>query len=270
MDGEIAEVAIRATGYSWQTDYGIAADGTMELTGREYKVRFYVNEDRMLKPGDLVRMRARLRLTDEGGAEEPTFHRTSGILLLAYPKGEAQVQEQAGTWRDLPANWSHRLTQIIAESFPADTFAFAKALLLGDKSDLSWSQSGIFSRSGISHIVAVSGLHVSILFALIYTLSGKMRFTAAIFGIPMLILFACVAGLSPSIVRACIMQSVMILALLFRREYDPPSALATAVIVILFANPFSVVSVSFQLSCGCIVGIFLFSARFLLTISINF
>ena len=67
MDGETTEVTIRVTDYSWESDYGIAADGTLELSGRQYKVRFYLNEDRKLVPGDVVRLRAQMRLTDEGG-----------------------------------------------------------------------------------------------------------------------------------------------------------------------------------------------------------
>ena len=133
MDGVETEVTIRVTDYSWQTEYGIAADGELELSGRRYKVRFYVNEDRQLEPGDVVQMRARLRLTDEGGEQEPTFHRTSGILLLVYPRGTPTVEEGEPSWRDLPALWARRLKEILSEAFPADAAAFAKALLLGDQ-----------------------------------------------------------------------------------------------------------------------------------------
>ena len=164
VDGETVPVTIRATGYSWPTQYGTGCDGEMELAGRTYKVRFYRNETEALEPGDVVTMSAQLRLTDEGGDREPTFHRTSGILLLAYPRGDSLAADGEPELRDLPAVWANRLKGIIGESFPADTFAFAKALLLGDKSGLSWEQSREFSFSGISHIVAVSGLHVSILF----------------------------------------------------------------------------------------------------------
>ena len=74
-------------------------------------------------------------------------------------------------------------------------------------------------------------MHVSILFSLVYLLCGKKRVLTALIGIPVLILFAAVAGFTPSIVRACIMQSLMILALLLKREYDPPTALGFSVLV---------------------------------------
>ena len=80
-------------------------------------------------------------------------------------------------------------------------------------------------------------------------------------GLPALLLFAAVAGFSPSIVRACIMQGIMLLALLVDKEYDPPTALAAAVLVLLAVNPLSITSVSLQLSAGCMAGILLFTQR---------
>ena len=257
LDGEEVPVTIRATGYSWETEYGVAADGELMLTGRRYKVRFYVNEDRQIEPGDLVCMRSELRLTDEGGADEPTFHRTQGILLLAYPRGDAEVTEGLQQLRDLPALWAERLKGILEDAFPADAAPFAKALLLGDKSGLRWDQSRDFSRSGISHIVAVSGLHVSILFALVSLMTGKRRFLTAIIGIPVLLFFGAMAGFTASVTRAVIMQIVLLLALALNREYDPPTALAAACLVMLLECPLIIAGIGFQLSVASVAGIFM-------------
>ena len=257
-DGEEVSVVIRATGYSWETEYGVAADGEIELSGRRYKVRFYVNEDRKIEPGDLVRMQARLRLTDEGGEQEPTFHRTRGILLLAYPRGEVILEDLPPELRDLPARWAERLKGIIDEAFPSDAAPFAKALLLGDKSDLQWSQSRDFSRSGISHIVAVSGLHVSILFAFFSMVTGKRRFWMVLLGIPVLILFGAMAGFTASVTRAVIMQIIFLLALALNREYDPPTALAAVGLAMLLECPLVIAGIGFQLSFASVAGIFLF------------
>ena len=79
------------------------------------------------------------------------------------------------------------------------------------------------------------------------------------FGVPLLLVFAAIAGFSPSIIRACSMQILMLLALLADKEYDPPTALAFAVLVILGVNPRIITSVGFQLSVGCMIGIFAFT-----------
>ena len=257
VDGQTVSLSIRVTGYSWETEYGCAADGLSEINGREYKLRFYLNEPAQLEPGDRVELNARLRLTDEGGAQEPTFHRTSGILLLGYPQGEWTITEHQPEKRDWPALWAWRLKGVIAECFPEDVSAFAKALLLGDKSDLSWDRSRDFSRSGISHIVAVSGLHISILFAFVQMVTGKRRFLMAIVGIPVLLFFGAMAGFTASVTRAVIMQIVLLLAQVLNREYDPPTALAAACLLMLVQCPLIIAGIGFQLSVASVAGIFL-------------
>ena len=79
--------------------------------------------------------------------------------------------------------------------------------------------------------------------------------------LPALALFAAVAGFTPSVVRSCIMVALMILAQILKREYDPPTSLAFAALVMLVANPLSITAVGFQLSVGCVAGIQLFGKR---------
>ncbi len=262
-DGKTVSTSVTVTEYSQETRYGIRAEGEIYLDNKTYDVLIYRNENLELKPGDVLEGDFLLRLTAPGGSKEMVSYQGQGLWFIAYPRGEIAVTEgNSNALRYFPQHLRRALLSRLENLFPEDTMAFAKALLLGDTEDLTYAQDTALKISGIRHIVAVSGLHVSILFALIYLLAGTKRFLTALLGIPMLMLFAFTAGLSPSILRACVMQSLMMLALLLRREYDPPSALAFAVIVILGFNPFAISSVSFQLSCGCIVGIFLFSGRF--------
>lgn len=259
MDGRAVELDIAVTEYSRPSEYGITAEGRVDINGKTYPVQFYVNEDISLAPGDRVTGGFNLRYTG-GGSEDPTYHRGEGIFLLCYPKGENKIVTQTeAKVRYLPALWRQKILLHLQNLFPEETAAFAKALLLGDTRGLDFSSKWSLKTSGIYHVVAVSGMHVSILFALVYLLCGKRRGLTALFGFPVLFLFAAVAGFSPSIVRACIMQSLMILALLVNKEYDPPTALAFSVLVILGVNPISITSVSLQLSAGCMVGIFLFA-----------
>ena len=257
-DGENATVTITASDYSYASSYGQAFDGRTELDGKTYQVRVYLNEDRSIAPGDMVEGTFRLRYT-AGGEKEPTYHQGKGIFLIATQKEEATVTVGEPHFWDYPAVWRHRILSLIESAFPADTAAFAKALLLGDSTDFTYEQDRDFQVTGLRHVVAVSGLHVSILFAIIYMVFGRQRVVNTLFGIPLLVVFAAVAGFTPSIIRACAMQILMLLAMLTDKEYDPPTALAFAVLVILGLNPRAVTSVSFQLSVGCMVGIFAFS-----------
>ncbi len=258
LDGQVESLQVTVADYSDTT----RAEGEVRISGRTYSISLILEKKMTLRPGDVLEGSFLLTVTAPGGSGEGSHYQGKGIYLLAY--GQEDVTLHPGTSRSLsylPARLRQKLLSVLDKTFPADTRGFARALLLGDTEKLTYEQDIAFQVSGIRHVVAVSGLHVSILFALIYLFAGKQKHLTAILGIPALFLFAAVAGFTPSIIRACVMQSLMILAMLVRREYDPPSALSFAVLVILFINPLAVASVSFQLSVGCIAGIFLFSGR---------
>ncbi len=260
-DGSTQEITFRVSGSPWDTERGIAANGQISLNGQHYRVRLYMNGAYRLSPGDVVRTTAKLRFTDIGGAKEPTFHRTGGTMLLAYQSGDASVEENPPGLRDLPELMRASSLDMIERYIPGEAAGMAKALLLSDRSDLSYLRSSQFSVTGISHIVAVSGLHVSILFAVLYCLAGKRRYATALIGVPCLLFFAAMAGFVPSATRACIMQILLMLSLMTNREYDPPTALAAAVLVMLLWNPLVIAAVGFQMSVAAVAGIFLFYGK---------
>lgn len=258
MDGVTQDVTIRVTDYSYDTAYGTGADGIMTLDGKAYQVRAYLDGRQMLEPGNLLQGRFRFRATTPNGTGEATYHQGKGIFLLAYQTDAAAVSESSTTWRDVPAKLREQVKRILRDCFPADTFPFAKALLLGDTTDLGYETDTDFKISGIRHVVAVSGLHVSVLFALLSAVTFRKRGFTALVGFPALVLFAAVAGFTPSVTRACIMSGLMLLAALLDKEYDVGTALAFAALVMLVANPLTVTSVSFQLSVCSVAGICLF------------
>lgn len=262
LDGTTQTLTVEVSDYSYETDYGSAVQGWVTVSGRQYQILVYRDETSGLAPGDSIRTEVRLRFTTRGGMRNPTYHRGNGIFLLAYPMGSEEIIRADETPpRYYPAVMRQDLLDRIGDHFPEDTSFFAKGLLLGDRTDLDYETSTAFKVSGIMHIIAVSGLHVSILFAVVYLITARQRFLTALIGVPVVLLFAAVAGFTPSITRACIMQILMMLALLFDQEYDPGTALAFAALVMLGVNPLVITSVSFQLSVGCMAGIFLFSQR---------
>lgn len=261
IDGDVMSVTGEVTDYSWATSYGSAVDARIMLKDRRYRVQLYLKEDVNLKPGDTVDGAFRFRMTHEG-LEGNTYHRGNGIFLLGYAQSECTyVKSDQTPIRYFSAVWRKDITTRLDTIFSEDVSFFAKALLIGDRSDVDYETNTAFKTSGISHIIAVSGLHVSILLSVIFMALGKQRVLAALIGVPVLIAFAAIAGFTPSITRACIMQVLMIFAMLFNRDYDPSTALAAAVLIMLAVNPIVVTSPSFQLSVGCMGGIFLFSER---------
>ncbi len=259
LDEQVIPLTIQLTGYSRPTEYGIAADGKTELGGKTYSVQVYISSRHTMQPGDRVSGDFRIRYTG-GGAENPTYHKGKGVFLLCYPKKGNTITRLPQVAIEYTAvQLRVKILSLLDTLFPQDTAPFARALLLGDTGRLPYETKSALKTSGVYHIVAVSGMHVSILFALVYLLCLRRRFLTALIGLPVLFLFAAIAGFSASIIRACIMQSLMILALLLDKEYDPPTALAAAVLAVLAFNPLGITDIGFQLSVVCMVGIFLFT-----------
>ena len=262
-DGKTVASIATISEYSYETDYGIAADAKIELDGKRFSARLYLNKKDALEPGDQVAGNIRLRLTINDSLQGQTYHQGDGIFLLGYVQEEAQITYADDVpFRFFGAKLRQKIKDVLKSVFPEDTLAFANALFLGDSSLLPYETDTDFKLSGIRHIIAVSGLHVSILMSVVFALCGRNRYLSAVFGIPLLFLFAAVVGFTPSVMRACIMQALMLLGMFLNKEYDPPTALAFSVLVMLGINPNTIVSVSFQLSAGCVIGILLLFERF--------
>ena len=262
LDGKSVTLTLESTDYSFDSDYGITVDAKTQLDGRTYSVRTYLHQKRAITPGTKVTGEFELRYTAPGGNKEATYHSGNGILLLAY---EVKIQNiEHPSERPiayLPAHLRQEIKLLLQQLFPGDVQPFAKALLLGDTGDLDYETNSDLTISGIRHVAAVSGLHVSILFAMVYAVSGRRKGLTIGIGVPVLLLFMAISGFSPSIMRASTMQLLMLLAMLVKKEYDPPTGLAFAALGMLFINPLVITSVGFQLSAASVAGILLFSGR---------
>lgn len=259
-DGQTLSMTLTATDYSEQTDYGVAVQGAGKLNGKLYRVRIYLPSDATVCPGDRLTGTFRLKTTLPDADDDSTYYAAKGVFLTAQTSKLPQIETAASLpWYGYPAYVRRAVKATLYEAVPEDAVGFAVALLIGDKEYLDYETNTAFKISGISHVIAVSGLHVGILFGLVYLLVGRKNIPALLVGVPILFFFAAVAGFSPSIMRACIMYTLTLIATAIHKEYDPPTALAFAVLVMLIADPWTVASVSFQLSVSCVAGIFLFT-----------
>ena len=259
-DGQTVSMDLIATDASQLTDYGAATACKTEINGKSYELWVYHDDEIILSPGDHLTGAFSLRCTLPGQTGSSDYSRSNGVFLTARACGELTViKEDTTPWYMHPTLWRISLADRIDAIFPADTAAFAKALLIGDTADIDYATDTALKVSGVRHVIAVSGLHVSILFSLFYFFLGRRKLLLGCIGLPALFIFAAIAGFSPSITRACIMHSLTVLALLLDKEYDPPSALCFAVLVMLLVNPWTVTNVGLQLSVGCMAGIFLFA-----------
>lgn len=141
---------------------------------------------------------------------------------------------------------------------------FLKALILGRKQEMSLRQREALSDAGLSHIVAVSGLHISVFIAFLSKLFSfvRNRFIRNITFILAVFLLAAVCGFTSSVVRAALMSALAFSGNLLRRKTDNLNNLGFAALIIVLADPLSAVSASFLLSFGATFGIILLAEKF--------
>ena len=262
LAGESRTLTIQVTDYSAENARGIGGKGKVTIKDRSYTVYYYLPVSDSLKPGDQIKGTFKFSFTGFGGEDDPTYHQGNGIFLIA--QGDDQVQIRR--CENVPARYfavklRKNIIKKLDNIFPEDVSGFARSLLLGDTSNLSTEDDTALKISGIRHVVAVSGLHISILMSCIFIFVRTRRFINSIISVPLLLLFASLAGFTPSVLRACIMQIVFVISLEAEKEYDAPTALSLAVFLLILINPLVITSISFQLSVSCVIGILLFSGR---------
>lgn len=244
--------------YPTATEYGAKVTVRPEFPGLRGVRAVYYGDAALLEltPGctvtDDVHLKSAVTIQDD----EVTTFTSRGVFLLAYGGGEAVYGDlSASSPRWWPVRLGRAMQEKILELYPGDSAGFMTAILTGDKTLLSDSVGTDLSEAGIYHIMAVSGLHCSFLMMLVLALVGKKRRrAAACIGIPVLIFYALLTGSRPSVVRACVMLSLVLIAPAMRREGDPPTALSFALLLILLQNPFAAASISLQLSFGAVAG----------------
>ena len=129
------------------------------------------------------------------------------------------------------------------------------ALLLGDKRSLPQDTYSLFQNGGIAHIIAISGLHLSLIAGAVCRLLQKLglsKKTAALAADLLLFLYVLMIGGAVSAWRALIMVSVQTGALFAKRTYDAPSALGLSGLLILLKDPLYLFNAAFQLSFGAV------------------
>lgn len=139
-----------------------------------------------------------------------------------------------------------------------DNAGISYAILFGEKQGLSDNIKDMFSYAGISHILAVSGLHIGVLVSLLYFVLKKLkvnRFVRLIILGVILLFYSYLCSFTPSVCRASIMALLVAFCDCIYVEYDYLSGLSIAGIIILLFNPMALFSISFQLSFLCVFAI---------------
>lgn len=147
-----------------------------------------------------------------------------------------------------------------------NTRVFIITILTGEKEYLDDKTRSLFSDGGISHILALSGMHIGIIAGIILFILfplnffGKYKLRLLLAAI-LLWIYAFITGMSPSIVRACIMATALIISILLERKNTALNSLCLSGFIILLFSPRDVYDVGFQLSFLCVGSLIIFAEK---------
>ncbi|MBB5180802.1 competence protein ComEC [Planomicrobium koreense] len=146
----------------------------------------------------------------------------------------------------------------INASFPAELATEAEALLIGEQRGMGIEERQIYQTLGITHLFAISGLHVAIVAGLAYFLLVRLRVhkeSALLLLLAMLPLYAIMAGGAPSVLRAVCMVSLVLAGKLANIRLPASSVLLGSFLFFVIWNPYAIYNIGFQLSYGAAFGI---------------
>ena len=259
LSEERTAYTVRVLEQAERTQYGWRAAVLVPVSGRGFEGVLYWADDPpgVPQPGDTIKCDATAHRTD---AQDELYVRARGTLLTLRASGVTVTPCARPSVRFFPARLSARLQALCAGIFPEDVRGLFLALLTGVRTGLSEADTVSLQQAGVYHAVAISGMHVSIL---VWMISGAIRDRRLklLVCVPVLILFTLMTGASPSAVRAGLMQALLLCAPLMKREYDAPTALAAALLLLLVQDPWCIASAGLQLSFCAVAGLVLFYAR---------
>lgn len=195
--------------------------------------------------------------TNEGQFDSRAFYRSQKIDFGVWVDSVERVEGKSDRFRVWLSRVRVKLG--IPLSRYADDDGVLSAMLLGDKTSLDSEIRSLYQKSGIAHVLAISGLHISLLGMALYRLlrhrCGLTYLWAGIVAASFLVAYTLMTGNAVSARRATGMLIVYLVADLLGRSYDMLSALSLIVILLLWENPFLVTNSGFQFSVAAVVGI---------------
>ncbi|WP_026495236.1 ComEC/Rec2 family competence protein [Butyrivibrio sp. WCD3002] len=256
--GEVIGKEIKLNSYSGEKELIVK----IKLLDKDYHALVYLSSDFEPDIGQIIRVSGECRCFDSarnpGEFDSRSYYRT---LKIAYRMKNAKVLGVGGrkdfikeSMYDLKMN----IESVMDSCMEPEDAGIMKAIVLGDKNEIDDEIKDIYKRNGIIHIIAVSGLHISLIGLSLYKLLRKTSLwtlPSAMISVTVMYLYGVMCGMSTSAYRAIMMFAVRLLADVIGRTYDMLSALSLSALFLLAEQPLYITNSGFLLSFGAIMGI---------------
>lgn len=214
-----------------------------------------------LEIGNVIKFSAKIysvKMTDINEIGRDYYYLANDIYYSGSAKSEIEVLDEYRI--NIFEKIRLKAKDILDSNLSEDYSAIGYGMFFGEDAYISSELSNTFTDAGISHLLAVSGLHIGFVVLLLSSLFSLLHVnekTSSIILIACLFFYVVLCEFTPSVVRAFIMTTCMLLSKLTKKPYDGLSALSLAAIIILLFSPLDLFTASFQLSFMAVLGILL-------------
>ncbi|MBT3181335.1 MAG: DUF4131 domain-containing protein [Deltaproteobacteria bacterium] len=274
--GSTVDIDLRGCKNKWEKKYAVSYGGVRVSTRQK---------DLSLIDGDHVRFMAKYR--DPPDIDNFSYKRyllVHGIAATGWVYGKVYIEETSSSYfRKYFHDLRRRISYSMPQDIPEERTAIIESLAIGKRDGITSAMRGYFSASGLSHILAISGLHVGLIALMIYLvskmifgfssrllLSIPLQIVASIIMLPIVWGYVFLTQCSMSSIRAAIMISIFMMGVIIKRRQNLINTLSIAVIIILITMPLSVLDVSFQLSVTAVLGILLLGYPIVQRLNLHF
>lgn len=193
-----------------------------------------------------------------GGFDQEMYYRIQNIGFSVKNTTILAESESYSKYYEVLYQIRRSMERIFDQTMSEKDASIMKAMVLGNKTELDKESKELYQKSGISHILAISGLHISLIGMGLYKLLRKIRVPVVISAgaaVCIMIMYGDMVGMSSSAYRAIFMFALKMGAEVLHRTYDMLTALAMAAVGVLFEQPLYIYHAGFLLSFGAIIGL---------------
>lgn len=235
----------------------------IKVYGEDYKIRYVSETDRGFRQGDIVSGKVILQENKEN-IDYFESALASKVYFNCFENDETKLNSTNDKnmiyyYSGMVKEW---FVSVVSHYLPCESGAIANAMSIGDRTRLSYETTTMFNYSGISHLLVVSGLHLSLWSLGIIKLlqkKEKIRKYVVPIGLACLVGYSILTGLSVPVIRAGLMVGFVLIGKLFKRDADSLNSIGCAVTFIVLSNPFSPYSASLWLTVLSTTGILVFN-----------
>lgn len=265
VEGEIVRITEKENSISYYLDKVVIYPSPDIQIPIKEKIIAYGDLNSKFTVGNMVRFTGTvsqlMKATNEGQFNSYAYNMSEGIRYQMFAETIECIEDSYSWYQVALSSLRSKISKVYKRILPSEEAGVMQAMFLGEKQALDTDIKNLYQRNGISHILSISGLHISFLGLFLYKLLKKLACPIYLnAGIVSVVVFSYgqMTDFSVSTNRAVVMLLVSLFAIVIGRTYDMLSAISLSACIILLQNPIQLYNTGFQLSflAVCVLAVF--------------